>query len=126
MLLLVLFLHLPKSSLEGLIHLFPRGFGPSGSNPIGNTHHPFTSGYQIPVGGKSNIRGYPPLGGQPQVGLYNSLYGHNTSGSLSHLWNLLAQGNPQSSRGKQLQSNPFIPPHLGQPYPGSLGSTHSI
>jgi hypothetical protein len=99
---------------------FPGGSGPSGSNPIGSTHHPFTSGYQIPIGGKSHVGGYPPLGGQPQVGLYNPLYGHNTSGSLAQLWNLLSQRNPQSSGGKQPQVTSFVPPHSGQPYPGSL------
>jgi hypothetical protein len=88
---------------------FPGGSGPSGSNPIGSTHHPFTSGYQIPIGGKSNVGGYPPLGGQPQVGLYNPLYGHNTSGSLAHLWNLLAQGNPQSSGGNSLKETLLYP-----------------
>jgi hypothetical protein len=72
---------------------FPGGSGPSVSNPIGSTHHLFTFGYQIPVGGKSHIGGYPPLGGQPQVGLYKPLYGHNTSVSLTQLWNLLVKIN---------------------------------
>jgi hypothetical protein len=70
---------------------FSRGSSPSGSNPIGSTHHPLTSGYQIPIGGKYIVGWYPPLEGQPQFGLYNPLYGQNTSGSLAHILNLLAQ-----------------------------------
>jgi hypothetical protein len=111
---------------------FLGGYGPSGSNPIGGTTHSFTSGYQIPIGGQSQAGGkpqfggqtqigaQPQLGGQPQVGAYNPLYGQNTLGSLAQLWNLLSQGNPQSSGGKHPQVNSFVPPNFGQPYPGSL------
>jgi hypothetical protein len=61
--------------------------GPSGSNPLGGTNLPITSGFQIPVGGQPQAGGQlqfggqpqigaqPQLGGQPQVGFHNPLYG---------------------------------------------------
>jgi hypothetical protein len=130
--LLVSFLHLPRFSLGGSYPPFLGGSGPSGSTTVGGTHHSFTSGYQIPVGGQSHAGGQPqfggqtqvgappPFGGQPQVGAYNSQYGPNTSDLLAQLWNLRAQGNPQSSGGKPSQDNLFVPPNYGQPYLGSL------
>jgi hypothetical protein len=123
MLLSVLFLHLPRSSLEGLIHLFLGDLALVA--PI-QLEAPIIHSLLVtrfPLEGNLTVGGKPPLGGQPQVGLYNPLYGQNTSGSLAQLWNLLAQRNPQSSGGKQPQVNSFVPPHSGQPYPGSLNPT---
>jgi hypothetical protein len=109
------------------------GFGPSGSNPIGITHHLFTSGYHIPTGGQSYAWGQAqseghaqigaphPYGGHSQVGTYNSQSGPNTSNLLAHLWNL--QANPQPSGGQPSQTNVSVPPNYGQPYPGSLNPT---
>jgi hypothetical protein len=51
------------------------------------------------------------------------MYGKYTPGSLAQLWNLLAQGNPQSSGGQQPQVNSFVPPHSVQPYPSYLNPT---
>jgi hypothetical protein len=111
------------------------GFGPSGSNPIGGSTPSFTSGFQIPVGGQYNTGGKtqfgghnqigtpPPLGGQPPLGGYTPPYGQNIPGSLAQYWNLLIQGNPQSSGGKQPQVSSFIPPSSGQSY---LGSSNPI
>jgi hypothetical protein len=109
---------------------------PSGSNPFGGTSHSFTYGYQILIGVQpqagggqpqfgiqTQIGAQPQLGGQPQVGFHNILYGQNTPGSQSHLWNLLSQGNTQSSGGKHPQVNSFVPPNFGQPYPSSLNPT---
>jgi hypothetical protein len=105
---------------------FLGGYSPSGSNPVGGTSHSFTSGYQIPVGGQPQPRGkpqfggqtqigtQPQLGGKSQVGVLNFLYGQNTLGSQSHIWNLLSQENPQSSEGKHPQVNSFVPPNFGQ------------
>jgi hypothetical protein len=104
---------------------FMGGFGPSGSNPIGGSIPSFTSSFYIPVGGHYNTGGktqfgghtqigtQPPLGGQPPLGSPTPPYGHNILGSLAQYWNLLIQGNPQSSGGKQTQVNSFIPPSSG-------------
>jgi len=109
------------------------GSGPSGSNPIGSTHHLFTSGYHIPAGGKSYAGGQPqfgvhtqigvppPYGGHSQVGTYNSQSRPNRSNLLAHLWNL--QDNPQPFGGQPSQTNVLVPLNYGQPYPGSLNPT---
>jgi hypothetical protein len=47
---------------------FLGGSGHSGSNPVGGTHHSFTSGYQILVEGKSQAKGKPQFGGKSQTG----------------------------------------------------------
>jgi hypothetical protein len=44
---------------------FLGGSDPSGPIPIGSTHHLFTSGYHILVGGKSHARGKPQFRGLP-------------------------------------------------------------
>jgi hypothetical protein len=109
--------------------------GPSGSNPVGGTSHSVTSGFQIPVGGQPQvggkpqfggqpqIGGQPQLGGKPQVGGHNPVYGQNIPVLQSQPWNLPFQGNQQPSGGKHPQVNSFVPPNLGQPYPGSMNPT---
>jgi hypothetical protein len=116
----------------------PRGSNfpvPSSSNPVGGTSHFVTSGFQIPVGGqpqvggesqvwgKSQIGGQPQLGGKPQVGGHNPIYGKTIPALQYQPCNLPFQGNQQPSRGKHPQVNYFLPPHLGQPFLGSMNPT---
>jgi hypothetical protein len=107
---------------------FIGGSRPSGSTTFGVSTPLFTSGYQIPIGGKYNLGGKTQFGGQTQIGAsssptgqpplggYNPQYGQNIPTSLAQYWNLLFQGNPQSSGGKQPQVSSFIPPSSGQSY----------
>jgi hypothetical protein len=103
--------------------------GPSGSNPIVGTSLSVTYGFQIHVGdqpqdgGKPQFGGQPQLGGQPQVGVHNLVYGQNVPVLQNQPWYLPFQGNLQPSGGKHPQVNYFVPPNLGQPYPGSLNPT---
>jgi hypothetical protein len=123
MLLPVLFLHLPRSSPEGLIHLFLGDLALVA--PI-QLEAPIIHSLLVtrfPLEGNLMLGGILYLEDNLKLDSITRYMDKNTSGSLAHLWNLLAQGNPQSSGGKQPQRNPFIPPHSGQPYPGSLGST---
>ena len=110
---------------RGFYPPFIGGFGPYGSTTFGSSTPLFTSGYQIPIRGQYNPRGKTQFGGQTQIGTpsslggqppfggYNPPYGQNIPGSLAQYWNLLIQGNPQSSGGKQPQVSSFIPPSLG-------------
>jgi hypothetical protein len=84
---------------------------PSSSNQIGGTSHYVTSVFQIPVGGK------------PQVGDHNPVYGQYTPGLQSQLWNFLFQGNQKLPGGKHPQVNSFVSPNLGHPYLGSMNPT---
>jgi hypothetical protein len=111
------------------------GFGPSGSTPIGGSTPSFTSGYQIPVGGNITLGGklnlevkpklghHPHLEDNPRLEDIIHLWTEHSPGSLAQYWNLLIQGNPQSSGGKQPQVSSFIPPSSGQSY---LGSSNPI
>jgi hypothetical protein len=99
----------PPPSPGGSNHL-----GPSISNQFGGTSRIVTSGFQILVGGK------PQVGGKPKVGGHNPVYGQNIPALKSQPWKVPFQGNQQPSRGKHLQVNFFVPPSLGQPYPGSM------
>jgi hypothetical protein len=74
-------------------------------------------------GGQPQIGGQPQLGGKPQVGGHNPVYGQSIHVLQSQPWNLPFQGNQQPSRGKHPQVNSFVPPNLGQPYPGSMNPT---
>jgi hypothetical protein len=85
--------------------------GPSSSNQVGGTSHFITSGFHILVGG------------QPQVGGNNPVYGQSIHPLQSQPWNFPFQGNQQSSGGKHPQVNSFVPPNLGKPYPGSRNPT---
>jgi hypothetical protein len=101
------------------------GFRPNGSTTFGISTPLFTSSYQIPIGGQYNPGGETQFGGQTQIGSsssprgqpphggYNPQYGQNIPVSLAQYWNLLIQGNPQSSGGKQPQVSSFIPPSSG-------------
>jgi hypothetical protein len=110
---------------EGSYSPFIGGFRPSVSTTLGISTLLFTYGYQIPIGGQYNPGGETQFGGQTQIGAssspggqpllggYNPQYGQNIPESLAQYWNLLIQGNPQSSGGKQPQVSSFIPPSLG-------------
>jgi hypothetical protein len=92
----------------------PRGSncpGPSRSNQVGGTSHFVTSSFQIPVGG------------QPQVGEHNPVYGKNIPGLQYQPWNFSFQGNQKPPGGKHPQFNYFLPPNLRKPYPGSINPT---
>jgi hypothetical protein len=107
---------------EGSYPPFIEGFGPNGSTTFGISTPLFTYGYHIPIGGQYNPGGKTQFGGQMQIGAssspgeqpplrgYNPQYGQNIPGSLAQYWNLLIQGNPQSSGGQQPQVSSFIPP----------------
>jgi len=59
------------------------------------------------------------IGGQPPP---TPPTGQNIPADLAQYWNYLIRNNPQSTRGKQPQTNSFIPPNTGQPYPGPSNS----
>jgi hypothetical protein len=112
------FVPTPSQVLSGGLYVPPPpligGSGSSGSNLVGSTNHPFTSSYQLHVGGHSQVGAQPQLWGQPQVGVHNPLYGQNAHGSQSQLWNLPFQVNPQPSGGKHPQVNSFVPSNFSQ------------
>jgi hypothetical protein len=61
----------------------------------------------------------PPFGGKPPP---TPPYGQNILTTLAQYWNFVTQGNTQSIGGKQPQVTSFIPPGMGQPYPGTSNS----
>jgi hypothetical protein len=96
------------------IHPPPRGsnrHSPSSSNQIGSKSHSVTSGFQLQVGG------------QPQVGGHNRVYGKYTLGLQRQPWNFPFQLNKQHHGGKNPQLNSFVPRNLRKPYPGSINPT---
>jgi hypothetical protein len=114
---------------------FIRGFRPNGSTAFVISTLLLTFGYQIHIGGQYNPGGKNQFGGQTQIGAssssrrqpplrgYYPQYGQNILGSLTQYWNLLIQGNPQPSGGKQPQVSSFIPPSFGH---SCLGSSNPI
>jgi hypothetical protein len=102
---------------------------PSGSNLVGGTSHFIAFGFHIPIGGQPKLGGKPQVGGQlqvggkSQVGVHNPIYGQSIHVLQSHPWNLPFQGNPQLFGVQHPQVNAFVPPSLGQPYPGSMNPT---
>jgi hypothetical protein len=114
---------LPRPPFRGPL---PSSIG--GTDPSG-TILSFTPNYQIPVGGQFHQGGQTqspftrqiPIGTQPLIRGKLSLtppYGKNIPPSLAQYWNYLIQHNPHSTGGKQPQARSFIPPSIGQPYPG--------
>jgi hypothetical protein len=92
----------------------PRGsnhHGSSRSNKFGGTSQFVASGFHIPVGG------------QPQVGGHNLVYGKSMPSLQSQPWNLPFQENQQPFLGQHPQVNSFVPPNLGKSYPGSMNPT---
>jgi hypothetical protein len=77
-------------------------------------------GTRIPIGTQPPIGMLPTIGTQPSIGGLTPLYGQNIPPSLAQYWNQLIQHPPQSTGGKQFPAAFFIPPSMGQPYPGSF------